>query len=91
MLKRFRHCLSSNWKDITLIAILFLLPLACFADVVFLPYTFYRLDIELVQYPGKIFLTEMLKEGRLGFERRLSEGSRSSGRVGGSGARGHSA
>ncbi len=57
----------ANQKDLTLMVILFLLPLACFADVVFLPYTFYLLDIELVQYPGKIFLTEMLKEGQLGF------------------------
>jgi hypothetical protein len=67
MLKRFRHRLSANRKDIALIAILFLLPLACFADVVFLPHTFYYLDIELLFYPGRIFLTEMLKEGQLGF------------------------
>jgi hypothetical protein len=68
VLKRFRYFLSANQKDIVLIAILFLLPLACFADVILLPYTFYRLDTELVQYPGKIFLTEMiLKEGQLGF------------------------
>jgi hypothetical protein len=66
-LKRFRHCLSANQKDIALIGILLLLPLACFADVIFFPYTFYLLDIELVQYPGKIFLTEILKEGQLGF------------------------
>jgi len=68
MLKRSRHFLSANQKDIALIAILFLLPLVCFADVIWLPYTFYQLDTELVQYPGKIFLTEMmLKEGQLGF------------------------
>jgi len=67
MLKRFCHFLSTNHKDIALIAILFLLPLACFADVILLPYTFYQLDLELAQYPGKIFLTElMLKEGQLG-------------------------
>jgi hypothetical protein len=68
MLKRFRHFLSANQKDLALIAILFLLPLVCFADVLWLPYTFYQLDTELVQYPGKIFLMEiMLKEGQLGF------------------------
>ena len=66
-ISNLKSVLSVNQKDITLIAILFLLPLACFADVILLPYTFYLLDIELVQYPGKIFLTEMLKEGQLGF------------------------
>ena len=67
MLKRFCHFLTTNHKDIALIAILFLLPLACFADVILLPYTFYQLDVELAQYPGKIFLTElMLKKGQLG-------------------------
>jgi len=67
MLKRFRNFLSTNQKDIALIAILSLLPLACFADVVFLPYTFYYLDIESLYYPGRIFLMEMLKKGQLGF------------------------
>jgi len=67
MLKRSRHFLSANQKDIALIAILFLLPLACFADVVFLPHTFYYLDIEALYYPGRIFLIDMLKEGQLGF------------------------
>jgi hypothetical protein len=67
MLKRLRHFLSANQKDITLTAILFLLPLACFADVVFLPHTFYYLDIERLYFPGRIFLIEMLKKGQLGF------------------------
>jgi hypothetical protein len=67
MLKRFCHFLSANQKDIALIAVLFLLPLACFADVVFFPRTFYYLDIERLHYPGKIFLMEMLKKGQLGF------------------------
>jgi hypothetical protein len=65
--ERFRDWLSTNWKDLVLIAILFLLPLACFADVVLLPYTFYIVDIELVQFPGRVYLAEMLKEGQLGF------------------------
>jgi hypothetical protein len=67
MLKRLRHFLSANQKDIALTAILFLLPLACFADVVFLPHTFYYLDIERLYFPGRIFLIEMLKKGQLGF------------------------
>jgi hypothetical protein len=67
MLKRFYDFLSTNSKDITLLAILFLLPLACFADVVFLPHTFYHLDIEALYYPGRIFLIEMLEKGQLGF------------------------
>jgi len=67
MLKRFRHRLSANQKDIALIAILFLLPLACFADVVFLPHTFYYQDIERLYYPGRIFLMETMKKGQLGF------------------------
>ncbi|MFB0533464.1 MAG: hypothetical protein ACETWR_00630, partial [Anaerolineae bacterium] len=67
VLKRFRLFLTANQKDIALIAILFLLPLACFADVVFLPHTFYYLDIERLHYPGKIFLMEMVKKGQLGF------------------------
>ena len=67
MLKRFHLFMAANQKDIVLIAILFLLPLACFADVVFLPHTFYYLDIERLHYPGKTFLMEMLKKGQLGF------------------------
>ena len=62
-----KSLLSTNWKDMALLAILFLLPLACFADVILLPHTFYLLDIELVQYSGKVFLAELLKEGQLGF------------------------
>ncbi len=58
---------SANRKDIALVVILFLLPLVCFADVVFLPNTFYYLDIERLHYPGKIFLMELLKKGQLGF------------------------
>ncbi len=66
-ISNLKSALYANQKDIALIAILLLLPLACFADVILSPYTFYLLDIELVQYPGKIFLTEMLKAGQLGF------------------------
>jgi len=58
---------SAHRKDLALTAILFLLPLICFADVVFFPRTFYYLDIERLHYPGKIFLVELLKKGQLGF------------------------
>jgi len=66
-ISNLKSALYANQKDIMLIAILFLLPLACFADVVFLPHTFYYLDIERLYYPGRIFLMEMLKKGQLGF------------------------
>jgi hypothetical protein len=67
VVKRLWRSLTAKRKDIALVAILFLLPLACFADVVLQPYTFYFVDIQLVQYPGRVFLANALKGGQLPF------------------------
>jgi hypothetical protein len=67
VVERFWRSLTAKWKDIALVSVLFLLPLACFADVVLLPYAFYFVDIQLLQYPGRVFLADALKAGQLPF------------------------
>ena len=64
---RSGRLLASRWKDIALIAILLLLPLACFADVILLSKTFYFVDIELAQVPGRTFVAQMFKAGQISF------------------------
>ena len=59
--------LSRYGKDLALIALIVLAMIVCFADVVFLPHTFYYQDIQFLHYPGKIYFVETLGEGNYGF------------------------
>ena len=54
-------------KELAMVALIILAITVCFADVLFLPYTFYYQDIQFLHYPGKIYFTRTLQEGDFGF------------------------
>jgi len=63
----WRQVLKRHGKDLALIGFIVLAMVLCFADVLFLPNTFYYQDIQFLHYPGKIYFTETLREGNYGF------------------------
>jgi len=58
---------SQHGRDLAMLALIALAIVVCFADVLFLPYTFYYQDIQFLHYPGKIHFTQTLREGNYGF------------------------
>lgn len=61
------QCPGRIGRELVMVVLIILAIALCFADVLFLPYTFYYQDIQFLHYPGKIYFTRTLQEGNFGF------------------------